>query len=293
MADLDGILENKDKDYGIGIPVANQHFILKGSDNLDWGMKDRLARIFNVKSGRTVMLAFDHGYIMGPTSGLERLDLGIVPLIEYADSLMCTRGSLRSVVPPTSGKAICLRSSAGSSLLTDLNNECIIDPVDAVRVNASAMAVMVAIGNQNFEAKTVENLARAVDNGYKYGVPVMGVTAVGREMARDARYFSTAARICAENGANIVKTYYCDGFAKVVNSCPVHIVIAGGKKLPEKEALELCYNAISEGAAGVDMGRNVFQSEAPAAMIQAVRGVVHDNLTPDQAYEMFRDLAKK
>ena len=135
---------------------------------------------------------------------------------------------------------------------------------------------MVAIGNQNFEAKTVENLARAVDNGYKYGVPVMGVTAVGREMARDARYFSTAARICAENGANIVKTYYCDGFAKVVNSCPVPIVIA-----------------ISEGAAGVDMGRNVFQSEAPAAMIQAVRGVVHDNLTPDQAYEMFRDLAKK
>ena len=183
MADLDGILENKEKDYGIGIPVAEQHFMLKGADNLDWGMKDRLARIFNVKSGRTVMLAFDHGYIMGPTSGLERLDLSIVPLIEYADSLMCTRGSLRSVVPPTSNKAVCLRSSAGSSLLTELNNECIIDPVDAVRLNASAMAVMVSIGG-TFEAKTVENLYRAVDNGYKYGIPVMGVTAVGRDDSR-------------------------------------------------------------------------------------------------------------
>lgn len=292
MADLDGILENKDKDYGIGVPVANQSYFLKGSDNYDWGMKDRLARIFRPSTGRTVMLAFDHGYIMGPTSGLERLDLSINPLIQYADSLMCTRGSLRSVVPPTSNTAICLRYSAGSSLLTDLNNEIILDPVDAVRVNASAMAVMVAMGNQKFEAQTIENLVRTADAGYQYGIPTMGVTAVGTDMVRDAKYFGLAARVCAENGANIVKTYYCDGFAKVVSACPVPIVIAGGKKLPELEALELCYNAINDGAAGVDMGRNVFQSENPAAMIQAVGAVVHEGLTPQQGYEMFKDLSK-
>lgn len=292
MADMDGILENKDKDYGIGIPVANQSYFLKGSDNYDWGMKDRLARIFRPSTGRTVMLAFDHGYIMGPTSGLERLDLSITPLIEYADSLMCTRGSLRSIVPPTSNKAVCLRYSAGSSILTELNNELVLDPVDAVRVNASAMAVMVAMGNKNFEAKTIENLVRTADSGYKYGIPTMGVTAVGTDMVRDAKYFGLASRVCAENGANIVKTYYCDGFAKVVSACPVPIVIAGGKKLPELEALELCYNAINEGAAGVDMGRNVFQSTNPVAMIQAVNAVVHDNMKPQQAYEMFKDLSK-
>ncbi len=288
---MDGILQNKDKDYGIGIPVAGQSFFLKGSDNLDWGMKHRLSRIFNEKSGRTVMLAFDHGYIMGPTSGLERLDLNIVPLIKYADSVMCTRGALRSVVPPSMDKAICLRYSAGTSILTELNNECVLDIADAIRTNASTMAVMVSIGG-TYEAKTIENLVRTADMGYKYGIPTMGVTAVGTDMVRDSRYFATASRICAENGANIVKTYYCDGFEKVVNSCPVPIVIAGGKKLPELDALELCYNAINDGAAGVDMGRNVFQSEAPEAMIQAVRGVVHDSLTPKQAFEMFNDLKK-
>lgn len=292
MADLDGILANKDKDYGIGVPVKNQSFFLKGLDNCDWGLKDRLSRMFDKKSGRTVMLAFDHGYIMGPTSGLERLDLSIVPLIEHADSLMCTRGALRSVVPATANKPVCLRYSAGTTILTDLNNECILDPHDAIRVNASCMAVMVSMGG-TYEAKTIENLVKTADYGYKYGIPTMGVTAVGKEMARDARYFSTAARICAENGANIVKTYYCDGFEKVVNSCPVPIVIAGGKKLEEKAALELCYNGINEGAVGVDMGRNVFQSEDPIAMIQAVRGVIHDNLTPDQAFELFNDLKNK
>lgn len=292
MADLDGILENKDKDYGIGIPVKHESFFLKGLDHSDWGIKDRMSRIFNVKSGKTVMLAFDHGYIMGPTSGLERLDLSIVPLIEYADSIMCTRGSLRSVVPPTSNKAVCLRYSAGTSILTELNNECILDISDAIRLNASALAVMVSIGG-TYEAKTIENLVKTADYGYKYGIPTMGVTAVGKEMARDARYFSTASRICAENGATFVKTYYCDGFEKVVNACPVPIVIAGGKKLEEKEALELCYKAINEGACGVDMGRNVFQSEAPVAMIQAVRAVVHEKMTPEQAFKLFNDLKNK
>lgn len=289
MADLDGILENKDKDYGIGIPVQHQTFFLKGIDNCDWGIKDRMSRIFNVKSGHTVMLAFDHGYIMGPTSGLERLDLGIVPLIPYADSIMCSRGSLRSVVPADSNKAVCLRYSAGTSVLTEMNNECVLDIQDAIRLNASALAVMVSVGG-TYEAKTIENLVRTADYGYKYGIPTMGVTAVGKEMARDARYFSTAARICAENGATFVKTYYCEGFGKVVNSCPVPIVIAGGKKLEEKDALELCYKAINEGACGVDMGRNVFQSDSPVAMIQAVRAVVHEKYTPEQAFQLFNDL---
>lgn len=291
MADMDGIRENRDKDYGIGVEVAKSNFHLKGLDGTDWGLRDRMSRIFRPSTGRTVMLAFDHGYIMGPTSGLERLDLSIVPLIEYADSLMCSRGSLRSVVPANSNKAICLRYSAGSSILTELNNECVLDPVDAVRLNASAMAVMISMGG-TYEAKTIENLVRTADYGYKYGIPTMGVTAVGKEMARDAKYFGLATRVAAENGANIVKTYYCDGFEKVVNACPVPIVIAGGKKLEELEALELCYKAINDGAAGVDMGRNVFQSENPKAMIQAVSAVVHNNLTAQQGFELYKELSK-
>lgn len=290
MADLDGNKENKDVDYGIGIPVESSGFFLKGLNNFDWGIKNRMSRIYNPATGRTVMLAFDHGYIMGPTSGLERLDLTINPLIEYADSLMCTRGALRSVVPPTADKPICLRYSAGSSVLTYLNNECTLDVEDAVRINASAMAVMVAIGDPKFEAKTIENLVKTADYGYKYGIPTLGVTAVGKEMVRDSRYLGTATRICAENGATFVKTYYCEGFEKVVNGCPVPLVIAGGKKLPEIEALELCYKAINDGASGVDMGRNVFQAEHPVAMIQAVRSVVHENYTPEKALELYKEL---
>ena len=291
MADLDDLREGCN--FGLGIQTADRSFHVKGAENLPWGMKDRLSRIFNPKTGKTVMLACDHGFIMGPTSGLERIDLNIVPLIEYADCLMCTRGILRSVIPPTANKPICLRSDAGTSILTSLNDNVLIDVEDAIRMNVSAMAVMLAIGDTEHEATTVANLYKAVDKGARYGIPVMGVTAVGKDMARDARYFGLASRIAAENGANIVKTYYCDGFEKVAAACPVPVVIAGGKKLPELEALELCYNATNEGAAGVDMGRNVFQSEAPAAMIQAVSAVVHDNMKPIQAFELFNELKSK
>ena len=291
MADLDDLREGCN--FGLGIQTADRSFHVKGAENLPWGMKDRLSRIFNPKTGKTVMLACDHGFIMGPTSGVERIDLNIVPLIEYADCLMCTRGILRSVIPPTANKPICLRSDAGTSILTSLNDNVLIDVEDAIRMNVSAMAVMLAIGDTEHEATTVANLYKAVDKGTRYGIPVMGVTAVGKDMARDARYFGLASRIAAENGANIVKTYYCDGFEKVAAACPVPVVIAGGKKLSELEALELCYNAINEGAAGVDMGRNVFQSEAPAAMIQAVSAVVHDNMKPIQAFELFNELKSK
>ncbi len=290
MADLDDIRDGKE--FGLDKPAESKGFHLKGCDHLDWGMKDRLSRIFRPDTGRTVMLAFDHGFIMGPTSGVERVDLNIVPLVEYADCLMGARGIIRSCIPPTSNKPLCLRSDAGTSILTELNHNVIIDVEDALRLNASAMAIMLAIGDPATEAKTIANLCKLADLGARHGMPVMGVTAVGKDMARDARYFGLASRICAENGANIVKTYYCDGFSKVTACCPVPIVIAGGKKLPEDEALELAYKAINDGASGVDMGRNVFQSEDPIAMIQAVSGVVHSGLTPAEAFEKFNDLKK-
>ncbi|MCC8094867.1 MAG: 3-hydroxy-5-phosphonooxypentane-2,4-dione thiolase [Tannerellaceae bacterium] len=290
MADLDDLKEGNN--FAIRVTSGEQCFHVKGATNLPWGMKDRLSRIFNPVTGKAVMLAFDHGFIMGPTSGLERIDLNILPLVEYADCLMCTRGILQSVVPPTVNKPVCLRSDAGTSILTELNDNVIIDIEDAIRLNVSAMAVMLAIGDTAYEAKTIANLYKMVDLGSRYGIPVMGVTAVGKQMARDARYFGLASRICSENGAHIVKTYYCEGFDKVAAACPVPVVIAGGKKLPEKEALELCYKAIQDGAAGVDMGRNVFQSPSPQAMIQAVHAVVHTGITAEQGYELYQDLAK-
>lgn len=291
MADLDDLREGSN--FGLNQTAVNQQYHVKGADNLPWGMKDRLSRIFNPKTGRTVMLAFDHGFIMGPTSGLERIDLNIIPLIKYADCLMCTRGILQSVIPPNTNKPVCLRADAGTTVLTDLNDNELIDIEDAVRMNVSAMAIMLAIGDKEHEAKTVSNLYKAVNKSTHYNIPVMGVTAVGKDMARDSRYFGLASRVAAENGAHIVKTYYCDGFRNVVAACPVPIVIAGGKKLPEREALELCYMAINDGAVGVDMGRNVFQSEAPAAMLQAVSAVVHENYTVDCALELFNDLKNK
>jgi len=291
MADAVGNTESKD--YGMGIPQKTEGFYLKGCGNLEWGMKDRLARIFNPQSGRTVMLAFDHGYIMGPTSGLERMDLTIVPLIEHADCIMCTRGALRQIVPPTFSKPISLRASAGSTVLTDLNDECLLDIEECIRLNASMLALMVAIGSK-YEALTIRNLTTMVDAGSRYGIPVLGVTAVGKELTRDARYLGLATRVCAENGAHIIKTYYCNpGFDKVVAACPVPIVIAGGKKLPELEALQMAYEAIDQGAAGVDMGRNVFQAEHPVAMLHAVRSVVHKNTKPKDAFALYNDLKNK
>lgn len=293
MADADGKMDSKSKDYGVGIPVPNPVYALKGSNNYDWGMKDRLSRVFNPKTGKTVMLAFDHGYIMGPTAGLERIDINILPIIEEADCIMCTRGVLRATVPPTYNKPISLRCSAGSTILTELNNECIgVEMEDAIRLNASLMAVMVSVGGK-FEALTIKNLCKMVETGNRYGIPTLGVTAVGKELVRDARYLSLATRVCAENGAQVVKTYYCEeGFEQVTAACPVPIVIAGGKKIPELDALTMAYRAIDQGASGVDMGRNVFQADDPNAMIKAVKAVVHDGLKPAEALELYNDLKK-
>ena len=288
MADMDGFKEAAA--YGLDKPQKSEQFFLKGNENQGWGMKNRLARIFNPKTGHTVMLACDHGFIMGPTSGLERVDLTINPLIEYADCLMCTRGILRSVIPPSMSKPVCLRSDGGTTILTDLNLNRVYDVEDVIRLNVSAMAVMVACGDKASEQITTHNLVHTVDMGAKYGIPVLGVTAVGKDMARDARYFRLATRVCAENGASFVKTYYTEeGFETVVAQCPVPIVIAGGKKLPEEKALELAYRAIQAGAAGVDMGRNVFQSEKPLAMMKAISAVVHQGLNAKDAFQLYND----
>ena len=290
MADMDGSRESKE--FHTDVPQATDGFFLKGSAHYDWGLKNRLARIFDPKSGRTVMLAFDHGYFQGPTTGLERIDLSIVPLIPYADTLMLTRGALRTMIPPATRAAIVLRASGGPSILKELSNEEIaVDIEDALRLNASALAVQVFVGGEH-ETKSIHNLTRLVDAGNRYGVPVLAVTAVGKEMVRDAKYFRLATRICAELGAHYVKTYYVeDGFETVTSCCPVPIVIAGGKKLPELEALTMAASAVARGASGVDMGRNIFQSEAPAAMLRAVRAVVHDGASPAAAYELYRRLA--
>jgi 3-hydroxy-5-phosphonooxypentane-2,4-dione thiolase len=295
MADLDGTQEAKSdvKDYFLGVPQTNPAFTLKGSAGYDWGMKNRLSRVFRPDTGRTVMLAFDHGYFQGPTTGLERVDQTILPLEPYCDVLMLTRGILRSQIPATTTKAIALRVSGGPSILKELSNEEIAcDIEDAVRVNASALAVQVFIGGE-FERQSVINMTRLVDQGLKVGIPVMAVTAVGRELVRNAKYFRLATRMCAELGAQFIKTYYvAEEFETVTSCCPVPIVIAGGKKQPELDALKMCANALKEGAAGVDMGRNIFQSAAPIAMMRAVRGVVHEGLSAEKAFALFQDLSR-
>ena len=289
MADLDELKDTKE--YYLDIPQKSDAFYLKGLNAIDWGMQNRLARIFNPKTGRTVMLAFDHGYFQGATTGLERIDVKIMPLAPYADTLMLTRGILRSIVPPSFTQSIVMRASGGTSMLKELSNEEIaVDIEDSIRMNVSAMAVQVFIGGEH-EKQSIINMTRLVDKGTRYGIPTLAVTAVGKDMVRDARYFRLATRICAELGAHYIKTYYVEkDFETVTASCPVPIVIAGGKKIPELDALKMAYNAIQRGAAGVDMGRNIFQSEAPVAMIKAVRSVVHENETAENGFELYNSL---
>jgi putative autoinducer-2 (AI-2) aldolase len=251
--------------------------------------------VFEPTSGRTVMLAIDHGYFQGPTTGLERIDLSIVPLLPFCDALFCTRGILRTLIPAECQRPMVLRASGGPSILREeLSDEQIaMDMDDAVRLNAAGVGIQVFIGGEH-ETRSVHNMTKLVDAGLRAGVPVMGITAVGKAMARDARYFRLACRIIAELGAQYVKTYYVeDGFETITASCPVPIVMAGGKKLPELEALTMAYNAVQQGASGVDMGRNIFQSEAPEAMIQAVAAVVHKSAKPKEAFDLFRALKAK
>ena len=256
---------------------------------MDWGMKNRMCRIFKPETGRTVMLAIDHGYFLGPTGGLEQPDRTVETLLPHADSLMLTRGVLRRCIPSTSSIPVVLRVSGGTSVLTELSNEGLtVDMEDALRVNASAVTLSVFVGEEG-ERATLLNLAKLVDAGERYGVPVLAVTAVGKNMTRDSRYLGLACRICAELGAHMVKTYYCEGFDEIVKSTPVPIVIAGGKKVDERDALQLAGNAVRDGACGVDMGRNVFQSDCPEGMIRAIRAVVQDGASPEDAFDIYRD----
>ena len=291
MADKDGIKATKD--YGVGIPQESNGFHVKGCNNYGWGMKSRLSKIFNPASGHTLMLAFDHGYFLGPTSGLERIDLKIPPLAEYIDVYMGTRGALTSCIDPALShkKAVALRVSSGNSILQDdLSFEDIsVNIEEASRMNADCMAVQVFIGAKG-QLQSIKNISKVINTGNTLGIPTMGVVAVGKEMARTPKYFRLATRMIAEFGAQIVKCYYCDDFETVTAQCPVPIVIAGGKKLPEKEALEMCYLALQKGAAGVDMGRNIFQSDDPLAMVQAVRAIVHNGIDNKEAFDMYNEL---
>ena len=258
---------------------------------MSWGLENRLARIIKPADGRAVMLAVDHGYFLGPTSGLEDPRGTIEPLMPHADSIMLTRGVLRTSVNPKSDKPIVLRVSGGTSILKELSNEDITVSIDdCIRLNVSAMALSIFVGSE-FEKETLVSLAKLVDEGEKYGIPVLAVTAVGKDMARDVRYLGLACRIAAELGAHIVKTYYCDDFEQLIESCPIPVIVAGGKKTPEMEALELTYNSVTRGAVGVDMGRNIFQSDCPLGMIQAVRAIVHENVSVREAYKIY-DSAK-
>ena len=294
MADMDNGNIKESKEFYTDVPARSEPFFLKGSNSLDWGLQNRLARIFNPASGHTVMLAFDHGYFQGPTTGLERIDISIVPLVPYADALMLTRGVLRTMIPSTVRNGLVLRASGGPSILKELSNEQVaMDMEDAVRLNAAAVAVQVFVGGE-YETQSIGNMTRLVDACNRHGLATLAVTAVGKNMTRDARYMRLACRMCAELGAHIVKTYYvAESFETVTASCPVPIVIAGGKKIPELDALTMAHRAINDGAAGVDMGRNIFQSDAPAVMLQAVRKVVHDGVKPAEAYEFYQSLKQE
>lgn len=257
---------------------------------MDWGMKNRLSRIINPKTGRCVMLAVDHGYFQGPTTGLRNLGKTVNPLLPYADALMITRGALRTWIPAEMDKPVILRVSGGQSILKELSNEIITTSIqDAIRINASLITCSVYIGAE-FEKQSIENLSKIINEGQDYGIPVLAVTAVGKELARDAKYLGLACRICVEIGAQMVKTYYCEqGFDEVVEACgSVPLVIAGGKKIEERAALKMAKEAIDAGAVGVDMGRNIFQSDNPIGMIKAVRAIVHQGASIEEAFKIYK-----
>ncbi len=311
MADLDGT--QGDKEFYTDTPQEPPGFFLKGSHQYDWGLKNRLSRVFNPETGRTIMLAFDHGYFMGPTTGLERVDQTILPLEPHCDCLMLTRGIQRSIIPASTGKAIALRASGGTSMVSPMDEwegeldgkparlarpgyeplsfeDTAVDIEEAIRLNASVLAVQVFIGGQH-ERRSLQNLTRTIDAANRYGIAVMGVVAVGRSMERTPKYFRMATRIMAELGAHIIKCYHTEEeFETITSCCPVPIVIAGGKKRPERDALQMAYDACRQGASGVDMGRNIFQSAAPVPMMKAVRGVVHGGMSPDEAFDLYRSL---
>jgi len=260
---------------------------------MDWGKKNRLSQLIQ-KDGHCLFLPIDHGYFQGPTTKLEKPGETVKPLLPYCDAIFVTRGVLRNCIDPANTKPIILRVSGGTSMALsgELPNEGITTSIkEAVRLNASAVGLSVFIGSKN-EHQTLLNLAKLVDESEEYGIPVMAVTAVGKEMEkREARYLALACRIAAELGASIVKTYWCEGFEKVVDGCPVPVVMAGGPKVDtELEVFEFVYDGMQKGAIGVNLGRNIWQNPYPVAMIKALRAVIHENATPKEATDLFNRL---
>jgi len=258
---------------------------------MDWGKKNRLSKLFRA-DGKCFYLPIDHGYFLGPTRNLEKPQETIAPLVPYADALFVTRGVLRACVDPVGSLPIILRVSGGSSVLKDLSNEEITTSLEEVlRLNVSAVGASVFIGSDH-EKQTVMNLTKLVNECSTYGIPVMAVTAVGKELEkRDARFLALAARMFAEIGADVVKTYWCEDFEKVVAGCPVPVVIAGGPKVEtEKEVFDFVYDGIQRGASGLNLGRNVWQNPNPVPMMRALEAIIHYGATNMEANEMFEEL---
>ncbi|HEY51580.1 MAG TPA: 3-hydroxy-5-phosphonooxypentane-2,4-dione thiolase [Dehalococcoidia bacterium] len=256
---------------------------------MEWGMANRLAQLIQ-PDGHALFLPVDHGYFQGPTRKLEEPGKTIKPLLPYADALFVTRGVLRSSVEPGNSKPVILRVSGGTSMVgKDLANEGITTSMEeAVRLNASAVGISVFVGS-DYEKESLLNLAKLVDDGERYGIPVMAVTAVGKEMEkRDARYLALACRIAAELGARVVKTYWCEHFEKVTGGCPVPVVMAGGPQVDtEFEVFEFVHDGIQKGSIGVNLGRNIWQNEFPVAMIKAIRAIVHGKAVSREAQEIY------
>jgi len=256
---------------------------------MDWGMANRLSRIIQ-PDGHTLIMPVDHGYFQGPTRKLEQPRKTLEPIMPYCDALFITRGVLRSSVDPENAKPIVLRVSGGTSVVgKDLANEGLTTSIEeAIRLNVSAIGLSIFVGT-DYEKDSLLNLAKLADDGEKYGIPVMAVTAVGKELEkRDARYLALASRIAAELGARVVKTYWCENFAKVVTGCPVPVIMAGGPKVDtELQVFEFVYDGMQNGAIGVNLGRNIWQNPFPTAMIKGIRSIIHENATPKQAQEIY------
>jgi putative autoinducer-2 (AI-2) aldolase len=262
---------------------------------MDWGMKNRMSQLIQ-PDGRCFFLPIDHGYFQGPTSCLEKPGETIKPLLPYCDAIFVTRGVLRSAVDPQNSKPIILRVSGGASVIgKDLANESITTSIDEIiRLNASAVGISIFVGS-DYERESLTNLSGLVNQCEDYGIPVMAVTAVGKELEkRDARYLGLSCRIAAELGARVVKTYWCQDFDKVVYGCPVPVVMAGGPKCEtELEVMEFVYDGMQKGAVGINLGRNIWQNPHPVAMIRALRAVIHENYTAKDAYDLFNSLKNK
>jgi putative autoinducer-2 (AI-2) aldolase len=293
MPDAEGIMEARDVSEMPSQGTSGKTKAIKGADNQGWGMRNRLSRLIGA-DGHCQFLPIDHGYFQGPTRCLERPAETIKALLPFADGLFVTRGVLRSCVDPDGDTPIILRVSGGTSVIgTDLSNEIITTSVqEMLRLNVAAVGLSIFVGS-DYEKQTLQSLALLVNECEDVGIPVMAVTAVGKELEkRTARYLALSCRIAAELGAKIVKTYYCpEDFEKVTNGCPVPVVMAGGPKCEtELEVFEFVYDGMQKGAIGVNLGRNVWQNPFPVAMMRALNSVVHEGITPKQAYDLFKSL---